>query len=242
MIQAAALVFLLLLSLPAFAEVNCNEGMEPIDNSAQSQMSPPEFVRAVAAKELSFAKAFVTFGYTADLSIQTLQGDQVDGELHQVSTVSFDPAGARVAKPGGESTNTLSRLKLSNKEIDSLVLSPSFALTAEAIADRDTVYSGRQQVGEHNASVFDLLLRNDLAPLRGFAGRAWVFTSQSAVLKTCGRSSTLPIGPIRYEIQRMQVAGDNWFPALIRADETTRVGDADVHVRVTVKYADYRAH
>jgi hypothetical protein len=61
------------------------------------------------------------------------------------------------------------------------------------------------------------------------------------VLKTCGRSSSLPVGLIRYEIRRTQVAGDNWFPVLIHADETTRVDDADVHVRVMVTYADYKA-
>ena len=40
---------------------------------------------------------------------------------------------------------------------------------------------------------------------------------------------------------RGQVAGDNWFPVLMRADEDTRVGDIPVRVRVTVKYADYKA-
>ena len=241
MTPAAAFVALLLLVAPAFAQVDCNNGMQPIDIRAASPMSAPDFIRSVAAKEAAFAKAFAAFGYTADVSIQTLQGDQVDGELHQVSTVTFDTAGMRVAKAGGSPTNTLSRLKLSNKDVDSFVLAPPFALTSEMIAERDAVYSGRQQVGDHDASVFDLLPRNETAPLHGFAGRAWVWSGESAVLKTCGRSSSLPVGPIRYEVQRIQVAGDNWFPALIRADETTRVGDADVHVRVTVTYADYKA-
>ena len=246
MTPVVAFASVLLLAGPAFApsafaQVNCNEGMPPIESTADSQMSVPDFIRSVAAKESAFAKAFANFGYTADVSIQTLQGDTVDGELHLVSTVAFDPAGVRGAKPDAASSNTLSRLKLSNKEIDSFVLAPAFALTSETIAERDAVYSGRQQVGDHNASVFDLLPRNDQAMLRGFSGRAWVLASQSAVLKTCGRSSNLPIGQIRYEVERVQVAGDNWFPALIRADETMRVGDADVHVRVTVKYADYKA-
>ena len=246
MLPAAAFVSLLLLSVSAFAssafaQVDCNEGMAPIDNTADSQMSAPDFIRSVAAKESAFAKAFAGFGYTADVSVQTLQGNTIDGELHQVSMVAFDPAGVRVVKSDGAPTNTLSRLKLSNREIDSFVLAPPFALTTEAIAERDAVYSGRQQVGDHNASVFDLLPRNDQAMLRGFSGRAWVLASQSAVLKTCGRSSNLPIGQIRYEVERVQVAGDNWFPALIRADETMRVGGEDVHVRVTVKYADYKA-
>jgi hypothetical protein len=241
MTPAAALFSVLLLATPAFAQVNCNEGLQPIDSDAVSPMSVPEFIHAIGAKETAFGKAFSGFGYTVDVSIQTLQGDAVDGEFHQVYSVAFDRAGTRTATPAGAATNTLVRLKPSDKDIDTFVTAPPFTLTSDILADKDAVYSGRQQVADHNASVFDLLPRNDQAPLRGFAGRTWVWAGESSVLKTCGRSSALPIAPMRYEIQRAQVGGENWFPALIRADEETRIGDNNVHLRVTVKYADYKA-
>jgi len=241
MLRTTAFLCALLLALPVLAQVDCNEGLGPIDNDAGSRMSASQFIHSLAAREAAYAKAFAGFGYTADVTVQTLRGDVVDGEFHQVTEVSFDSAGGRVTKALAPPTKTLSRLALSGKDIETFVTAPPFALTLDTLADRDAVYSGRQKVGDHNASVFDLLPRNEQAPLRGFAGRTWVWAGQSSVLKTCGRSSSLPIGPLRYEINRAQVAGDNWFPALMRADEPTRVGDTDVHVRVIVKYENYKA-
>jgi hypothetical protein len=238
---AAAFLPFLLVAMPALAQIDCNAGMQPIDTGADSRMSAPEFITKVAAKESALVRAFAGFGYTADISIQTIANDAVDGEFHEVFNVAFDQAGVRTAKPVEAPTITLARLKLSDKDIDTFVNTPPFALTTDMLTEKDAVYSGRQQVAEHNASVFDMLPRNDQAPLRGFIGRSWVWASEDSVLRTCGRSSAFPIAPMRYEIQRTQVAGDNWFPSLIRADEDARIGDDTVHVRVTVKYSDYKA-
>jgi len=147
----------------------------------------------------------------------------------------------RTARPLSTPTNTLKRLALSDKDIDTFINAPPFALTADVLADKDAVYSGRQRMGDHNTSVFDMLPRNQQAPLRGFIGRTWVWARQESVLRTCGRSSAFPIAPLRYEVRRAQVANENWFPALIRADEEASIGDANVRVRVTVTYSNYKA-
>ncbi len=240
MSPAASFLIALLLAMPAFAQIDCSEGMEPIDNAATSPITPVEFTRAIAAREMLIAKAFATFGYTADIDIQTVQGDVVDGAFHRTSVVGFDPSAGRKVKTADPTTNTLTRLKLSDKDIDMLV-APPFAITTDNLAEKDVVYSGRQRLGEHNASVFDLLPRNEQAPLRGFIGRVWVWTRKNIILKTCGRSAAFPIGPLRYEVVRGQVDEENWFPVLIRADEDLRAGDNSVHVRVTGKYSNYKA-
>ena len=241
MTPIAVLVSVLLLALPAFAQVDCNQGLEPIDRDASSQMSALEFTQSIAAKEATLAKAFTTFGYRVDVGIQTLQGDTVDGDFHQISEVSFDNVGTRGAKAVEPPVNTLKRLQLSAKDIDAFVMAPPFALTSDVMAEKDVVYSGRQRMADHNPSVFDLLPRNDQAPLRGFIGRVWVRAFKGGVLRTCGRAAAYPIGPMRYEIRREQVGEDNWFPVLIRADENVRPDDNPVHVRVTVKYSNYKA-
>ncbi|SJZ47705.1 hypothetical protein SAMN02745126_01253 [Enhydrobacter aerosaccus] len=230
----------LLLAVPVFAQVNCTATMEPIDTAAPSQMSPVEFTHAIAAREIAMAKAFATYGYIAEIDVQTLQGDVVDGAFHRKAKVGFDASGTKAVKNLEPVTNTLTRLRLSDKDVEGLV-SPPFAITADNLAEKDAVYSGRQLIDDHNTSVFDLLPRNEQAPVRGFIGRVWVWTSKSTVLKTCGRSSGFPVGPFRYEIVRGKVGEENWFPVLIRADEDMRVGDNDVHVRVTAKYSDYAA-
>jgi len=75
----------------------------------------------------------------------------------------------------------------------------------------------------------------------GFEGRAWVRAREDAVMRLCGRSSGSPIAPMRFEVVRALVDGQYWFPVLIRADEAAPIGDDKVHVRVTVKYSNYKA-
>jgi hypothetical protein len=241
MIPAAVFLSFLLLTLPAVAQVNCNEGMEPIDRDAPSSMSAFEFTHAVADKEVTLAKALAKFGYRVEVNVQTVMDDSVDGEFRQTFDVLFDDNGARAAMPVDAATNTLSRFKLSSKDVDTLVSAPPFALTPDVLAEKDAVYSGRQQIGQYSPSVFDLLPRNDQAPLHGFIGRVWVWPSKNAVLRSCGRSTAYPIAPMRYEILRQRVGEEYWFPASIRADENVHSDGSPVHLRVNVEYSDYKA-
>ncbi len=241
MLPAAAFFSFLLLALPAIAQVDCNAGMGPIDRDAPSSMSALEFTHTVAAKEAALARALPKFGYKVDVSVQTVKDDAVDGEFHQAFDVAFDENGVRTAKPVAPATNTLSRFQLSAKDADTFVNAPPFALTSDVLTEKDAVYSGRQQIGDYSPSVFDLLPRNEQAPLRGFIGRVWVWPGKSAILRSCGRSNAYPIGPMRYEIRRERVGEENWFPARIRADEDVSVDEKPVHIRVNVMYSDYKA-
>jgi hypothetical protein len=83
--------------------------------------------------------------------------------------------------------------------------------------------------------------RNATADVRGFEGRAWVRTRDDAVMRLCGRSSSAPIAPMRYQVVRALVDDQYWFPVSIRADEDARIGKETVRVRVTVKYSNYKA-
>ena len=245
MTRAAALLALLLLASPALAEVDCNEGMEPLVPGAPSSISAVDFIREIAVKEADFARAFSSLGYTAAVVVQTLQGDAVDGEYRQ--TTVFDANGTRRDSATGGFVSTLTRLKLVDKDIDALIEELSFALTADSLADRDVVYAGRQKMGARDASVFDMLAREPRDPSdprtmarRGFVGRVWV-TDDDAIVKTCGRNAAFPIGPMRYEITRDRVAGGSWLPARLRADGQVTVGTEPVRVRVNVVYSDYKS-
>ncbi len=238
--QAISFLAALLLAGPSLAQVRCSAGMEPIDRTADSRLGPMDFVREVAAKEQLFAKALATYSYTMDVTVQTLQGDAVDGEFRQVTTFTFDDKGVRRANVIDGPTNTLTRLKLSDKDINGFGDPLLFALTGDKLADRDIVYAGRQKMGDLNASVFDVLPRTDQSSARAFQGRAWVRETDNAIVKICGRSSAFPVAPMRFEEQRAEVGGENWFPIQLRADEDAKIGDDTVHVRVTVKYSDYK--
>ena len=221
----------------AAAQVKCAEDLPPVDRDADSRMSAQDFVREVTAKEAAFAKALGDFGYAVEASVQTLSGDAVDGEFRYVATVSFDANGPR--REVSETVNTLQRVKFAERDLDTL--RDAFILTPDRIATGDIVYSGRQRVEPFNASLFDILPRDPAADVRGFQGRVWVRAREDALMRLCGRSANTPIAPMRFEVVRALVAEQHWFPILIRADEDARIGDSTVHVRVTVKYSDYKA-
>src|SRR5262249_40766781 len=151
----------------------------------------------------------------------------------------FDANGQRRETVAGEPLNTLKRLKLSDRDFDRL--REAFTLTATKVSDNDIVYAGRQRIGEINAAVFDILPRNQSADVRGCEGRVWVRARDNAIMHLCGRTSASPIAPMRFDVARAVVDEKFWFPMQIRADEDARISGDTVHVRLMVRYSDYKA-
>jgi hypothetical protein len=233
------LLLTLLLAWPAAAQIKCGEGMEPLERDAESRMSAQDFIKEVATNEMVFSKAFASYGYRLEVNVQTLDGDTVDGEYRRNSTVAFDANGQRRETVTEGPVNTLTRLKLGDRDFDTL--REAFSLTASKVSDNDIVYDGRQKIGDINTAVFDILPRNQAADIRGFEGRVWVRARDNAIIHICGRTSASPIAPIRFDVVRAPVDEKYWFPVEIRADEDAHIGRDTVHVRLMVKYSDYKA-
>lgn len=225
---------------PALAQVKCNVGLQPLDAKAESRITAMDFLHDVSANEVAFSKAFTAFDYTLDVSMQTLTGDTVDGEYHQVSRVGRDEKGARRIAEIQPTINTLTRVKLPTRDVDAL--HDTFSITPDILADRDVVYSGRQKLDTFNSAAFDIVPRNDKAGARSFMGRVWVRTRDNAIARICGRVPGNPFGPMRFLVERIKVGEKYWFPAQIQADEDVKSDNSDVRVRITVKYSDYAPH
>jgi hypothetical protein len=45
---------------------------------------------------------------------------------------------------------------------------------------------------------------------------------------------------MRFEVLRAQVVDENYYPVSTRADETIAIDGVPVHVRLSVKYSDYK--
>ncbi len=234
------LVSVLSASSPALARIDCNEGLEPIDTSADSPLTAQDFITVVASKERTLAKTFAAFAYKLEVVVQTLRDEKVDGEFRQVIDSGFDDQGMRRDTISG-SVNTLKRVKFSEKDVWAFRDSLPFTLTVDKLADRDIVYSGRQRIGEFRAHVFDIIPRNWQDADRAFIGRTWVRGRGMSIVRTCGRTPGFPIARMRFEGVRGQVPGtDDYLPISIRADEEVTVDDDRVHVRVDVKYTNYK--
>ncbi len=240
MIGRASFLLAIFASTAAFAQVDCNEGLEPLDGKAESRMTAMDFIHDVAIREIAFSKAFTKYGYKLSVDLKTLRDDTVDGEFKEASTIAFNGGtGSRTITKDGDTVNTLTRVSVPNRDVDAL--RDAFTITPDLLADHDIVYSGRQKVGDFRAAVFDILPRGTTSDKRAFIGRTWVRVRDNAIARICGRVPRGPFGPLRYLVKRIKVSDEYWFPSIITADENVRADDNDVHVRVDVKYTDYVA-
>src|SRR3569833_3246417 len=101
---------LLALAAPAWGQVKCADDLPPIDRDAETRMTAQDFVRALSVKEAAFSKALGNYGYTVDATVETLDGDTVDGEYHQNTKKSND-ANSPQHEPILTTVNTLKRIK-----------------------------------------------------------------------------------------------------------------------------------
>src|SRR5579859_2713113 len=68
----------------------------PLENTPPTGTTPEEIITRFAAKETEFAKARDQYTYRQDVKVQTLDGNTIDGEYHEVFDVMFDDKGHRI--------------------------------------------------------------------------------------------------------------------------------------------------
>src|SRR5512147_2997338 len=86
---ALLVVLLAALALPLVAQ----EG--PLSSAEPKGITVQEIIQRFAAKEKEFKQARDNYTYRQDVKVQTMDGDTVDGEYHQVVEVTFDDKGRR---------------------------------------------------------------------------------------------------------------------------------------------------
>src|SRR5436305_14827957 len=79
----------LLLPASASAQTNCNEGAGPLVNEPPRGISTDAIIRKFSAQESFFKEAQTHYQFTQDVTVQTLQGADMDGEFRRVSDISF---------------------------------------------------------------------------------------------------------------------------------------------------------
>ena len=79
-----ALFCLVLLTGWLRADTICDEGNGPLNPAQPNGINSQEIIQKLAAKESVFREARNNYTYTQDITVQTLEGNTVDGEWHQV--------------------------------------------------------------------------------------------------------------------------------------------------------------
>jgi hypothetical protein len=206
-----------------------------------------QIIQKFSAREEEFKKERDNYTYTQTFVIQTIDAnDQPDGEYRMTSDILFTPAGKRFEKVTDAPPPTLQRIILTQQDLDDLEHVQPFVLTTTELPKYNVKYVGRQQLDEIGAYVFDVAPKTIEKNQRYFQGRVWVDDADMEIVKSDGKAvpdikkhgqeNVFP----RFETYRENIEGHYWFPTYTRSDDVLQFGTGGVHIRMTVKYANYK--
>ena len=239
-------LFLSLLTGMAALPARAQEG--PLENTPPQGTTPEEIIKRFASKETEFAKARDQYTYRQDVKVQTVDGDTVDGEYHEVFDVMFDGKGKRIENVVFAPQSNLTKIYMSQEDFEDIRHKLPFVLTTEDLPQYNILYVGQQQEDELHCFVFDIAPRQIEGKKRYFQGRVWVDGHDFQIVKTYGK--TVPdirkhhgdeenLFP-KFTTWRQQIDGLYWFPVYTKADDELHFKLEDVHIKEIVKYEDYK--
>jgi len=219
-----------------------------LENTPPKDSTPEDIIQRFAAKETEFAKARDQYTYRQDVKVETVDGETVDGEYHEVFDVIFDDKGRRIENVVFAPQSTLQKISMSQEDMEDIRHKLPFVLTTADLPEYNIIYVGQQQEDELRCYVFDVAPKKIEEKKRYFQGRVWVDDHDFQIVKTYGK--TVPdirkkhgddenLFP-KFTTWRQQIDGQYWFPVYTKADDELHFKMEDVHIREIVKYEDYK--
>jgi hypothetical protein len=217
-----------------------------LDTAQPKNITPEQIIQRFAAKEKEFKEAREQYTYRESVTMQTVDGETVDGEYREVFDVTYDDKGRHLENVVFAPQSSLERVSMSPEDLDDIRHRLPFVLTSDEIGAYDIIYIGQQQEDELHCYVFDIAPKKIEGKNRYFQGRIWVDDHDFQIVKTFGK--TVPdirkknnenLFP-KFTTWRQQVDNKYWFPAFTKADDTLHFKMNDVHIREIVKYDDYK--
>lgn len=229
---------------------DCEAGDGPLNSAQPQSISVQDLIQKFAGQEAVFKEARNHYTYTQEVTVETVDGDTVDGTFKETTDVLYDDQGKRIENVTYAPMNTLTRVSLTREDFDDFRNHLPFVLTTEDLPEYNILYAGQQHVDELDTYVFDVAPKkvDKNGGPRFFQGRIWVDNRDFQIVKTCGKNvpdthkkGQENLSP-KFVTYREQVDGQYWFPTYTHADDILhfRDGGGDVHIRETLKYTRYK--
>ncbi len=222
------------------------------DSGSKISTKPPDIpvdqvIKKFGERELEFKKERDNYTYTQTFVVQTIDYDgRPDGEYRMTSDILFTPEGKRYEKVISAPQPTLERIQLSQQDLDDVEHVQPFVLTSDELPKYDVTYVGREPLDELGTYVFDVKPKKIEKNQRYFQGRIWVDDRDLNIVKTDGKAvpdiikhGQENIFP-RFETFRENIEGHYWFPTYTRSDDELHFSTGAVHMRMTIRYANYK--
>jgi hypothetical protein len=236
----------------ASAQSSQDRGESPINTAQPQGITPEQIIQKFATREKEFAQARENYTFRQYVKVETLDGDTPDGEYQQIVDVTFDDKNRRRESVVFSPQSSLTRVSMDPEDFVDIQHRYPFVLTIDEIPLYQILFVGQQRVDEIDTYVFDIAPKNLEKGKRYFQGRIWVDNRDFQIVKSQGKPAYAK--EKKYEghafpaftTYREQVDGKYWFPTYSRADEMLHFPGGknsfpnDVHIRITVKYQDYK--
>jgi hypothetical protein len=247
--RAAWLIVLVgMLVAGARAQTDCADGNGVLDTNPPKNMTVPELIQKFSAGETKVKEARTHYTYTQDVLVQTLNDTKVDGQFHEITTVSYDDKGRRLEKVTFGEQSTLREVQLTQTDFDDIRIFMPWILTTDEVPQYNLTYAGQQHVDDLDTYVFHVEPRKEEKGKRYFQGRVWVDNRDFQIVKLCGKS--VPDVVRRKKNQPMdirptfvgyrQLVDGHWFPAFARVDDTLHFQVQSIHLREILKLTGYK--
>jgi len=202
-----------------------------------------EVIRHFAAAESENKVARNNYTFTQDFDMQTLgAADSITGRFKRVSEIVYDDLGNRIEKITYFPPSTLTAMSVTQQDMQDLAGVQPFALTTEDLPKYNVNYVGKEKIDELSTYVFEVKPKQMVKSERYFQGRIWVDDQDLQIVKVAGQgvpedeNNKYP----HFESYRENIDGRYWFPTYVYADDTLEFKRDSVHMRMTVRYTNYK--
>lgn len=245
---ATALAAVSVLCGGAAAQTDCAEGNGLLDTAPPKNMTVPELIQKFGAEETKVKEARTHYSYTQDVLVQTFSGTAVDGQFHEVSTVSYDDKGRRSENVTFAEQTTLRGIQLTQEDMDDFRVFMPLILTTEDIPLYKLTYAGQQHVDDLDTYVFHVEPKKEEKGKRYYEGRIWVDSRDLQIVKVCGKSVPDVVHVSKNHPQEIrptfvsyrQPVDGIWFPAYAKVEDTLHFHAVSVKMREVVKLTGYK--
>jgi hypothetical protein len=217
--------------------------------AAPPSLPEAEIIKRFSEKEDEYLQARTRYTYRRTVRIQEFGPDgKPSGEFTMVTQPARDVDGKYFEKVIEKPVSTLQHFYIRPEDLEGLQKVPPYPLTTSQLKNYDLKYLGKEQVDEVDCYIFQVKAKVVERKRANFDGIVWVDDKYLEVVKTYGKWVTdqgdmLTVAALPFslfETYRENVDGKYWFPDYSRSDDTLRIKELQIPVRIVIKWADFK--
>lgn len=212
-------------------------------------LPPEDIIRRFSQKEDEYLLLRTRYSFRKTVRIQEFGPDgKPAGEFLRITDNTRSADGRISVGVVERPQSTLQSVFLAPEDIQALDQIPAFPLTTSQLPKYDVKYLGIEQVDDIDCYIFQVKPKSVERAHAYFDGIVWVDAKYLEVLKTYGKWVTdqgdrrvvaqLPFS--LFETYRENVEGKYWFPNYSRSDDTLHLKQAEIPMRIVVKWSDFK--